>query len=418
MPTINRPERLKLEGLLAYAHEKHGAKWNIELSTEAWSGDAEDADGIIAYVTAPEDRTRFIRSGRPVVLIEDLLQPSTYPADKNVVTLFCDHESEGRAAASYFLSRHFANFAFVDLALESNPPAIGDRPQLFGDRPQKMHACLKIPEWSAARYRGFEKAIIASRGLDFTKTTLSTQIPRFQGDNLQQLADFLENLPHPTAVFCIHDFRARQVLAAAESRQIEVPRELAILGVDDDEVLCKTVSPALSSIPTGDFRLGYAAGRCLEELMSGRSEGGRVIKLRRARVVSRRSTDADALNDPFVAKALAYARTHLFAKLDLPTLARHVGYSPRMLQLRAERALGHALPEEIRSIRLSSALELIRETDLPIAEIAESCGYTSVSHLAMRIREASGATPLGVRKAMTAQSGRPPPSVRPILPSR
>lgn len=353
---MNHPERVKLEGLLTYAHGKHGARWDIELSTDDWAATDRDIDGIIAYVMTPADRARFAATGLPAVLIEDELQPTSAARAKNAVTLLFDNESIGRTAAEYFLSRHFTSFAFY---------GCDDR------------------EWCRARERGFRDRL-AQEGLDAATDADITQ------------------LPHPCAVFCAHDKRARQLLAATAKAGIKVPQELAILGVDDDEMLCTTVSPALSSIPTGDFRLGYYAGRILEELLSGRAKGGRLIRVTRSRVVSRPSTDADAVTDPFVARVLVYARTHLDAKLDIVTLARRIGYSVRMLQLRTERALGHPISEEIRRIRLEAALELLRETDMPIAEVADSCGFTSASHLDTRIRESTGFTPLQLRRRHAA----------------
>ena len=88
-------------------------------------------------------------------------------------------------------------------------------------------------------------------------------------------------------------------------------------------------------------------------------------------------------------------------RLDAATLARRVGYSRHMLQIRAERALGHSLGEEIRRMRLAAAKDLISDTDIPIADIAESCGFTSLSHLALRFRERFGLTPLAWRHRNT-----------------
>ena len=211
-------------------------------------------------------------------------------------------------------------------------------------------------------------------------------------------ANEVADLPRPCAVFAAHDIAARGVLAAARNAGLMVPGDIAVLGIDNDEVMCTTASPALSSIPTGDRSLGFAAGRVLNELILRRARGGRVIRVVHRRVISRLSTDTDAIADPLVALTLRYARTHLFSRLDAATLARRVNYSKLMLQMRVERALGHSLGEEIRRLRLSAAAELLAETDKPIAEVAEACGFTSVSHLALRVREAFGLTPLAYRR--------------------
>lgn len=366
MPTINRPERLKLDGILAYAHEKTGERWQILLDFGALSGapaplSSQRADGVIAYVDSEERRREIVAARLPAVLIEDALSPRHGSRARHVVTILCDHVAEGRAAADYFLSRHFRAFAWLGPETET--------------------------DWSRARREGFA-ARLAEAGFKCTNITAPAE----------SLTHRLISLPKPCALFASHDFRARQALDAAATAGIAVPGDLAVLGVDDDTAICTTVSPALSSLPSNDFRLGYAAGRILNELLRKSAEGGRTIRFAAHRVVARLSTDIDALSDRFVANALRYARGHLAASLDAATLARRIGYSKHMLQIRAERALGHTLGEEIRRMRLTAAKELVEETDLPIADIAESCGFTSVSHLALRFRENLGATPLAWRR--------------------
>jgi len=381
MPTINRPERLKLDGILAYAHEKSGDRWRIDLDFGALSGSpaplsARRADGVIAYIDSAARRREVVAAGLPAVLIEDALTPRQATRARHAVTLLCDHVAEGQAAADYFVARHFRSFAWLGSEAET--------------------------DWSRGRRRGFA-ARLGEAGFQCTDVsgpddTLPTRLAR---------------LPRPCALFASHDFRARQALDAAAAAGIAVPHDLAVLGVDDDEAICTTVSPALSSLPTNDMRLGYAAGRILNELMRTKAEGGRTIRFASRRIVTRLSTDADALSDRFVAEALRHARGHLAEKLDAATLARRIGYSKHMLQIRAERALGHTLGGEIRRMRLAAAKELVSETDMPMADIAEACGFTSVSHMAMRFREKFGSTPLAWRRQAGgdghfADSGRIP----------
>lgn len=370
MPTINRPERLKLDGILAYAHEKNGDRWQIVLDFGALSGSpaplsSHRADGIIAYVDSDARRREIVASKIPSVLIEDMLNPVRPAKARHVATILCDHVAEGQAAADYFMARHFRHFAWLGPA--------------------------DATDWSEKRHRGFASRL-AGNGLSCTDIA---------GPD-DSLPDRIAKLPKPCALFASHDFRARQALEAAETARLAVPHDLAILGVDNDAAICTTVSPALSSLPTNDVRLGYAAGRILNELIRKTAEGGRTIHFASHRIATRLSTDADALSDRFVAEALRYARGHLADKLDAATLARRIGYSKHMLQIRAERALGHTLGDELRRMRLASAKELVAETDMPIADIAEACGFTSVSHLALRFRENLGVTPLAWRKRSLA----------------
>ena len=187
------------------------------------------------------------------------------------------------------------------------------------------------------------------------------------------------------------------MLTAAEMANISVPSELAVLGVDNDEILCTTSSPTLSSIPTFDRSLGYAAGRALNELLLGRAKG-RVIHTRHTKVVTRHSTDSEVISDVFVAKALGWARNHLGEKLTADRLAISAHCSKPYLQERTELVLGITLAAAIRRLRLTTAAELLTTTDLPVSEISQRCGFACISHFAVLLKESYGLTPLAYRK--------------------
>lgn len=361
IPTAQHAERQKLEGILQYAHGKSNGRWDVVLDL----GDAPppDIDGIIAYVVSDKHRKAILALRKPTVLIEDLFEPKSFPRRKNVVTLLCDHVAEGRTAARYFLERHYRHFAFVG--------AKG--------------------AWSDARGRGFEQTLRQSR---FSCLRIAP------GD--------IARLKRPCAVFATHDILARRVLAFAEQLGLSVPDELAVLGVDNDEVMCTTSAPALSSIPTFDISLGHTAGRALNELIAGTS-AGRVIRTRHAKVITRASTDADAVEDPFVARALTWIRNHLAEDLRAETLARHVNYSRSALQLHFEKALGASIGTTVRQLRLSAAVDLLVNGTKPIANIAQDCGYVSPSHLSAHMVRVYGMTPLAYRKSfdVKGETGRP-----------
>ena len=365
-PKISNVDRELLRGILAYARGKKGTRWQVDLDF----GDRDccpipvdpgDYDGFISLVSDPKQRGDIRHRRKPSVLIEDVLTPRTFSSRPNVVTIANDHESEGCAAANYFLARHFRNFAW------------------YGEESE--------PDWSAGRHRGFAGRLRTAgfRCLSFT-------------GNADGLPSWLKSLPKPCAVFAVYDLRARRLVDTAVRSGIDVPRELAVLGVDNDDIICTTSFPTLSSIPSVHHSIGQAAGRALNELMLGRAKGGRVMKVRYTRIISRLSTDIDAISDPALATALTYSRNHLFSKLDTAALARQAGCPKYRLQASAMKTLGHPLADEIRKLRLNTARELLSETDTPIAEIAEACGYNSVSHLSLRIKEACGLTPLAYRR--------------------
>ena len=365
IPTGDYAERLKLDGVLKYARDKVGARWNLKLCLDSHFRFPPletcrlKFDGIIAYVQSTTERHKLLQTGKPTVLIEDQFDPVNPTRCKGVASIICDHVAEGRTAATYFLARHFTNFAFVGVS-------------------------GKVM-WSELRRQGFE-AELRKHGLGCAG---------FSGKG--KLGVWLKSLPKPCAVFAARDLRAREVIDAAEEFGIAVPQEIAVLGVDNDEILCTTARPRISSIPSFDRSLGYAAGRVLNALMTGRSKGGE-IRTRHANVVSRQSTETDVIDDPFVKKAITYIRLHLDDDLSARRIADSIGYSASALKEHFAHTLGTTVSETVRRLRLAGARELLTGTSLPIEEIALRCGFSCTSHLCLRMREAEGITPLVYRR--------------------
>ena len=363
---MGRDEREFLDGLLSYAQSKSLPRWQIELNFGAIDCcpikvNPSDYDGFIDIIHSPEQRALARSRKGPTVRIENAFSPSSTVPGENIVTLASDHLSEGRAAADYFLARHFRNFAW------------------YGDE--------TTTDWSWERRKGFVGRL-KEEGFACAE---------FKGD-ANELPNWLGSLPKPCAIYTLYDMRARRLIDAASRAGFDVPRDLAVLGNDNDRIVCTTSLPSISSIETSQRTFGYNAGRVLNELMRGICRGGRLIKVRHTHVVSRLSTDVDALGDPAIAAALTYVRNHLPDHIDLPLLARKVSRSKHALQERALQQLGHPIGEEIRRIRLNAAKDMLSETDVPIAGVAEACGYNSVSHLSLRIKEACGLTPLAYRR--------------------
>ena len=175
-----------------------------------------------------------------------------------------------------------------------------------------------------------------------------------------------------------------------------MPDDIAVLGVDNDELLCRMTVPAISSIPVDDHERGMAVGRAMDDLLEGR-ETEHTIITRHDMVITRTSTDAQAIPDPFVARAIAYARSHICERPTLPELAKSAGCSKTILNLRARRALGHTIADEITRIQLDAATEQLLSTRRNIDDIARECGFCSASHLGLRMKAVRGVTPSELR---------------------
>lgn len=377
IPTVERAERLKFEGVLAYAHEKTGPEWQIQADPGGLLTDIVkdprrfNIDGIIAYVTDDKTRSVLSRSKCPTVLIEDLNEPGHPIAGKNILTLICDHFAEGKAAATHFLNLRFSNFAYVG---PTHPTP-----------------------WADIRQHGFSETV-AAKGFGCAVYPRPSKAAR---DNfaleIEHMATWFKTLPKPCAVFAYRDTRARQCLYAAKTIGIPVPESLAILGIDNDEITCTTTRPALSSVATADRTIGYDAGRLLNRLILKRG-CGRVIRTSHQHVVARQSTDITAISDRIVATSIQFAKSHLQDDLTAEAIARHINYSKGSLQRRFHDVLGVSLAAEIRRLRLARTCALLLETDKSVEEIAQECGFAGTSHLCKLMKETYGATPHVFRK--------------------
>lgn len=376
--------RRMLEGILGYVRDTCPATWEVQLdlrdifrrsTAEIRAG---GFSGIIAAVANPADRKRYFASGLPTVLFEPTLarmDRARRPA--NNVTFFNDHAAEGRTAAEYYLERGYRSFAYIGTPVKA--------------------------VWSDARRRGFAARLakdgirpsiyVPPRGKASADFTL--EAPR--------LARWLKRLPRPTALFVAHDERAQQVAAVAHRVGIDIPGDLALLGVDDDELLCTTASPQLSSISVNAEETGRRIAERMHALLRG-SNPVPIVRTCHTRVIARASTDADSLADPFVSKAVSYAEKNLAKPLKAEDLAAAANCSLRTLQTKMLRVLRRTPKEELAFLRRSEAVKLLRETRLPVSEIAARCGYCSASHLGIHLRQSLGLTPTSCRRAQAIRN--------------
>lgn len=379
MPVKVQTNRLHLEGIVRYARERTSPLWQFHLEIGdnipqhltdlvAWG-----CNGIIAKIEKPEDRRRYIATGLPCVFYE----PSTFDVRKvlrqnRIATFFNDHAEEGRTAAEYFLARRYRNFAYVG---SQTPTA-----------------------WSAERQRGFSECL-AKAGFDCTVYRMPSRVECEDfSREAKRMTKWLLALPPRTAILAVHDRRAQQIVSTATFAGIAVPNGLSVLGVDDDRLICTATSPAISSIAVDAEPIGYRFAETLDRLIAG-EQVPYYHRTIHSHVITRASTDATAVEDPFVARAIARVCRCPGDNLTIETLAREAGCSKRTLQMRVMKELGTTIGDEVARLRLTEALRLVESTDRPIAEIARACGFCGASHLGLRLREVYGKSPSEIRAA-------------------
>lgn len=224
----------------------------------------------------------------------------------------------------------------------------------------------------------------------------------------RQIARWLKTLPTPVAIMTCHDDCGRQVLDACMGAGLSVPDEVAILGVDNDPFLCNLCSPQLSSIDVNPERIGYEAAALLDRLMKGGRPPKEPLFFEPRGLVIRQSTDVTAVSDPHVQQAARLIRDHRSAAIGIEQLLAQVPVSRSALFRRFKGKLGRSPKQELTRVRLERAKELLRNSNLSVAAVAERVFYTEAKHFIVMFRRATGVTPLRYRKqsAISAATDR------------
>jgi LacI family transcriptional regulator len=218
-------------------------------------------------------------------------------------------------------------------------------------------------------------------------------------DDQRALAGWLAGLPRPVGVMAWNDDRGLQVLDACRRAGLRVPDEVAVVGVDNDELLCNLSSPPLSSVDTGVERAGYAAADLLGRMMGGERVPPEPVFLPPVGVVARRSTEATAVADAELARLIRLVRDRACDGLRVGDLLRQSSRSQSTLQRQFRAALGRSPQEEITRVRLDRARHLLAHTDMNVAAVAERCGFAHAKHFCTAFLRGTGQTPGQFRKA-------------------
>jgi LacI family transcriptional regulator len=367
--------RQMLRGIVRYAR-LHGP-WGFYVTP----GDFEQAlpkmqqwggTGIIARIETPKIAKAILESGLPTIaldLSEKQLEPE-HPLSR-LSEVASDSFRAAEMAAEHLLERGFRHFAFVGVAGRV---------------------------WSQRREASFCQSVSAA-GFD----PQVYRPPRAGRDRVWEreqpvLADWLLHLPKPAGVMACNDDRGREVLEACRSSGIRVPEELAVVGVDNDELLCDLADPPLSSVVLNAEGVGYRAAALLDRMMRRRWRKPRRLVAEPLYVVTRRSTDMVAIDDPEVAAALGFIHDHAAEPIGVEDVVHHLAISRRNIEIRFQRIVGRTLHAELQRVRLERARRFLLETDVPVPKIAESVGYRTPSYFIQVFRAEHDMTPAKYRR--------------------
>jgi LacI family transcriptional regulator len=207
------------------------------------------------------------------------------------------------------------------------------------------------------------------------------------------LADWIGKLPTPIGLFACDDDRGREVLEACNLAGLHVPEDVAVIGVDNDEVFCELSNPPLTSVALNAEAAGYRAAALLDDLMHGRVRKPQRIVVETLGVVTRRSTDVVAVEDEDVVAALQFIHREQGKGISVDDVVQHAAVSRRNLETRFRETMGRTILEEIQLVRLERAKRLLVETTYPVSKVAELAGFGSAGYFIQFFQKRLGKTP-------------------------
>lgn len=219
---------------------------------------------------------------------------------------------------------------------------------------------------------------------------------------LGQIAAWLRPLPKPLAVLACNDLRGVQAINACWRFGLRVPDEVAVMGVDDDEVLCNLCTPPLSSVKADCERMGYLGAQHLDALMRGRRPKALGPSLPPIDVVERASTDLIAVNDPMVAETLRYIRREMLNDISVKELVDKQSLTRRNLDNLFMKHTGLTVSGVLQRERLRRAQMLLQEGRRGVAEVARAAGFHSQAQFVATFQRKFGFHPRAFQQRTTA----------------
>jgi LacI family transcriptional regulator len=324
-----------------------------------------------AIITEPHPNLteELVGLGCPVIIV---------PSDEAVTDVYrvdVDDVAIGKLAAEHLLARSYKSFAFVGRA---------------------------DAHYAKQRLDGFQ-SVVGPVPVYWEEFRDWRQYDEYWRDPDEDMVDWLATQATPVGIFTAHDPTGRHVLEAAAQAGLEVPFAVGVISANDDETVCEMARPALSSIRLPWRRLAAEAVTLIEAIWAGRPAAGPVL-VPPLEVIARGSSSYEAVGDPVVRRAMQLLVEHLSTIVSVEEWAAKAGVSRRVLERRFQTWLDRSPHEMIQHERVERAKNLLSTTDLPVAIIAERCGFQSNERLTVNFRATVGMPPVSYRRGSRERS--------------
>jgi LacI family transcriptional regulator len=358
-----------LKGIVRYSKEhppwvlcKMPFSYRVEHEVEGvlkWAKEWK-ADGIIAqfYNT---DRVSIFKENGIAAIAQDFKARFT-----DIPNITGAHCLTGQMGADYFIRKGFKNFAF------------------YG---------FKDIVWSSERCEGFQGEI--------SRNNLGKNFYGYQNTNFKglwyyesaPLIAWLKMLPKPIAMMVCDDNQGQHIAEICKQCGIKIPEEIALLGVDNDEMICTLSDPPLSSINQAVEKGGYETAKLMDIMIQNPDGHYEDVVVYPTHIITRQSTDIFATGDKYISTILKYIHQNVNKKLNIDHIIRMAPLSRRLLENRFKQEIGLPIYSYIINLRMEKFTHKLMETDVPIVEIANEMGFSDYKNIARLFKKMKGCTP-------------------------
>jgi LacI family transcriptional regulator len=329
---------------------------------EHWQG-----DGIIADFDDPAVAAALARSRIPVVAVGgSYANEASYP--DSVPYVATDNFKLIKMAHDHLIEAGLRHFAMFSL-----PEAQENR-------------------WAQERETAFRALMRRDKMEPLICRGLGTSAPSWDEAVGQQI-QWLHSLPKPVGIIAVSDARARQLLQACMMAGIEVPEQVALIGIDNDPLARMLTRIPLSSVIQGAQEMGRGAAHLLDQMLHGARLQGTRILVPPVGINVLASTRHEAPKHPHVMRARHFIRQYACQGIKTHQVAEYVGISRSSLESYFRQELACSVHDVILRFKLDAATEMLARGDRSITDVALSCGFTSVQYMHAVFKRELGCTP-------------------------
>lgn len=330
------------------------------------------ADAIIGRFDN-DDKVELFQENGIAVVAQDYKSRFT-----SIPNITGDYYGTGRMAAKFFISKGYKNFAFYG----------------YSDA-----------VWSQERCDGFYMHLESQGMAGNFKTYNEKSMENLWFSDTTPLLEWLESLPQPTALMACDDNLGNRITEICKVNNISVPGKIAILGVDNDEVICNLSDPPLSSISHDIVKGGYKAAELIEQMLEDKNMKHNDVVLEPICVIDRSSTDFYPNTDKYIYTVLEYIHKNYSTNISVSDLVKLVPLSRRLLEIRFKNVTNQSIHKYIFNLRIEKFTQLLVDTDAPITELATEVGFGNLKNLSRQFKSIKNMSPAEYRKAQKVENG-------------